>query len=108
MTLGGGRGDGRGTLEVARPVEVEWVGHRDLGPWNIVFDGTEVVDFIDWDAAPDPGYAGLALAGGARPGRTHADHRLHRRLVCGPFLDVGVREPTSSTCGHGAWGSWSS
>lgn len=37
--------------ELARPAEPEIVGHHDLAPWNIVFDGTQVVGVIDWDSA---------------------------------------------------------
>lgn len=33
------------------PVEVDCFGHNDLGPYNVVFDGSEVVAFIDWDLA---------------------------------------------------------
>jgi hypothetical protein len=33
--------------EVAAPVVIDCVGHHDLAPWNIVFDGTEVVGLID-------------------------------------------------------------
>lgn len=39
-------------LETCRPVrDVAIIGHGDLAPWNMVFDGTEVVGIIDWDAA---------------------------------------------------------
>jgi hypothetical protein len=37
--------------EVAVPVQIDCVGHHDLAPWNIVFDGGEVVGIIDWDFA---------------------------------------------------------
>ncbi len=36
-------------LEVAAPVEVDCIGHHDLAPWNLVFDGSEVTGIIDWD-----------------------------------------------------------
>ncbi|MET7277587.1 aminoglycoside phosphotransferase family protein [Kribbella sp. NPDC005582] len=36
-------------LEVAAPVRVDCIGHHDLAPWNLVFEGTEVVGIIDWD-----------------------------------------------------------
>lgn len=39
------------THEVAMPVRVDCIGHRDLAPWNIVFDGASVVGIIDWDFA---------------------------------------------------------
>lgn len=38
-------------LEVTAPLRIDCVGHRDLAPWNIVFDGTDVVGIIDWDSA---------------------------------------------------------
>lgn len=31
--------------------EIDCIGHHDLAAWNIVFDGTDVVGIIDWDAA---------------------------------------------------------
>jgi aminoglycoside phosphotransferase (APT) family kinase protein len=37
--------------EVAAPVRVDCIGHHDLGPWNMTFDGTEVTGIIDWDFA---------------------------------------------------------
>jgi hypothetical protein len=36
-------------LEVAAPVRIDCIGHHDLAPWNLVFDGREVVGIIDWD-----------------------------------------------------------
>lgn len=33
------------------PTAPDCVGHRDLAPWNIVFDGPRVVGIIDWDFA---------------------------------------------------------
>jgi|ERR1017187_7233976 hypothetical protein len=39
-------------LEACRPVqEVDIIGHGDLGPWNIIFNGTEAAGIIDWDTA---------------------------------------------------------
>lgn len=43
--------DGWAAPEVAVPVAVDCVGHRDLAPWNLVFDGSRVVGIIDWDFA---------------------------------------------------------
>lgn len=43
--------DGWAAPEVAMPVAVDCVGHRDLAPWNLVFDGSRVVGIIDWDFA---------------------------------------------------------
>lgn len=37
--------------ESSAPVTVDCIGHRDLGPWNFIFDGTDVVGIIDWDFA---------------------------------------------------------
>ncbi|WP_460527046.1 phosphotransferase [Flindersiella endophytica] len=37
--------------ELARPAAPDIIGHHDLAPWNIVFDGAEVVGIIDWDSA---------------------------------------------------------
>lgn len=37
--------------EVALPVAADCIGHRDLGPWNFIFAGTDVVGIIDWDFA---------------------------------------------------------
>ncbi|MDN3241228.1 phosphotransferase [Glycomyces tritici] len=48
-----GRGDfAWHPLETCRPVrDASIIGHGDLAPWNIVFEGTEVKGIIDWDAA---------------------------------------------------------
>lgn len=43
--------DGWHTHEIALPVDVDCIGHRDLGPWNFIFRGTGVVGIIDWDFA---------------------------------------------------------
>jgi phosphotransferase family enzyme len=37
--------------EVCVPVRIDCIGHHDLAPWNIVFDGCEVTGIIDWDFA---------------------------------------------------------
>lgn len=37
--------------DVAVPADIDCIGHLDLAPWNIVFDGTEVAGIIDWDFA---------------------------------------------------------
>jgi Phosphotransferase enzyme family len=42
---------GWGGYEIARPATIDCVGHYDLAPWNIVFDGTNVKAIIDWDSA---------------------------------------------------------
>jgi hypothetical protein len=36
--------------EVAVPARIDCIGHHDLAPWNIVFDGSRVVGIIDWDS----------------------------------------------------------
>lgn len=33
------------------PVEIDCIGHNDLGPYNVVYDGTTVAAIIDWDFA---------------------------------------------------------
>jgi len=49
------------TLAVPDPAEL--IGHRDLGSWNILFDGPEVVGIIDWDlAGPTTRAFDLAIA----------------------------------------------
>ena len=40
-----------GGYEVAVPAQIDCIGHHDLAPWNIVFDGTRVIGIIDWDGA---------------------------------------------------------
>lgn len=40
-----------GGYEVAVPARTDCIGHNDLAPWNIVFDGTRVAGLIDWDTA---------------------------------------------------------
>ncbi len=39
------------SYEIAGPPVVDCIGHNDLAPWNILFDGTEVRGIIDWDTA---------------------------------------------------------
>ncbi|WP_026257670.1 phosphotransferase enzyme family protein [Actinopolymorpha alba] len=36
--------------EAAVPARINCIGHHDLAPWNIVFDGSQVVGIIDWDS----------------------------------------------------------
>ncbi len=43
--------NGWGGYEVSVPAVVDCIGHHDLAPWNIVFDGEAVVGIIDWDSA---------------------------------------------------------
>jgi len=46
-----------------RPGPPELIGHRDLGSWNILFDGPDVVGIIDWDlAGPTTRAFDLAIA----------------------------------------------
>ncbi|NYH88612.1 phosphotransferase [Actinopolymorpha rutila] len=35
--------------DVAMPTRIDCIGHHDLAPWNIVFDGSRVVGILDWD-----------------------------------------------------------
>lgn len=52
-----------GGHDYAGPVEPDCVGHLDLAPWNIVFDGSRVTGIIDWDfAAPSSRGWDLAYA----------------------------------------------
>lgn len=45
------------------PTRVDLVGHRDLGPYNMIFDGTQLVGIIDWDVCGPTTYEwDLALA----------------------------------------------
>jgi hypothetical protein len=37
--------------EIAGPNTIDCIGHNDLAPWNMVFDGTDVRGIIDWDTA---------------------------------------------------------
>lgn len=37
--------------EVTLPVKVDCIGHGDLAPWNLVFDGDQVTGIIDFDFA---------------------------------------------------------
>lgn len=35
----------------AVPAQIDCIGHNDLGPYNVIFAGTEVAGIIDWDFA---------------------------------------------------------
>jgi hypothetical protein len=49
--------------DYAGPVEPDCIGHLDLAPWNITFDGERVTGLIDWDfAAPTSRAWDLAYA----------------------------------------------
>jgi aminoglycoside phosphotransferase (APT) family kinase protein len=37
--------------EVALPAEIDCIGHADLAPWNLIFDGDQVIGIIDFDFA---------------------------------------------------------
>lgn len=39
------------TYDAAVPDEIDCIGHHDLTPWNVVFEGTQVRGIIDWDSA---------------------------------------------------------
>jgi Ser/Thr protein kinase RdoA (MazF antagonist) len=48
---------------VGAPRDGELICHNDLGPWNVIFDGTRPVGLIDWDfAAPAPRIWDVAYA----------------------------------------------
>jgi len=50
-------------MDVAVPVDVDCIGHHDLSPWNMIFQGREVVGIIDWDTiAPSNRAWDLAFA----------------------------------------------
>jgi hypothetical protein len=36
---------------LAMPLDLDCIGHHDLGPWNFVFQGKTVAGIIDWDFA---------------------------------------------------------
>lgn len=40
-----------GEQSTVKPRVIDCIGHHDLAPWNMVFDGTDVVGIIDWDTA---------------------------------------------------------
>jgi hypothetical protein len=40
-----------GCQEVSVPAEIDCIGHGDLAPWNLLFDGDQVVGIIDFDFA---------------------------------------------------------
>jgi aminoglycoside phosphotransferase (APT) family kinase protein len=42
---------GRWRYRAAIPAEIDCIGHNDLGPYNVVYDGTGVAAIIDWDFA---------------------------------------------------------
>lgn len=49
--------------DYAGPVAPDCIGHLDLAPWNLTFDGAEVTGLIDWDfAAPTSRAWDLAYA----------------------------------------------
>ena len=49
--------------DYAGPVQPDCIGHLDLAPWNIAFDGERVTGIIDWDfAAPTSRAWDLAYA----------------------------------------------
>jgi hypothetical protein len=63
---------------VALPTAIDCIGHNDLGPYNVVYDGTDVAAIIDWDfAAPssrawDVAYAAHRFAPLSMPVTTRA------------------------------------
>jgi Phosphotransferase enzyme family len=54
---------GRWQSRAVLPTEIDCIGHNDLGPYNVVYDGTDVAAIIDWDfAAPSSRAWDLAYA----------------------------------------------
>lgn len=39
------------TYDVVVPAKIDCIGHNDLAPWNIIFNGSTVKGIIDWDSA---------------------------------------------------------
>lgn len=37
--------------ETCVPARIDCIGHHDLAPWNLLFDGARVTGIIDWDVA---------------------------------------------------------
>ena len=44
-------GEIRDSHDVCVPDRIDCIGHGDLAPWNIVFNGADVAGIIDWDCA---------------------------------------------------------
>jgi aminoglycoside phosphotransferase (APT) family kinase protein len=42
---------GNWQYRTAIPAHIDCIGHNDLGPYNVVFDGTRLAGIIDWDFA---------------------------------------------------------
>lgn len=69
---------GRWQSRAVVPTEIDCIGHNDLGPYNVVYDGTDVGAIIDWDfAAPssrawDLAYAAHRFAPLSTPATTNA------------------------------------
>ncbi|MEV6491237.1 phosphotransferase [Actinoplanes sp. NPDC051633] len=90
-------------LDISVPVEIDCIGHGDLAPWNIVFAGTSVAGFIDWDAAGpssrawDLAYAAFQFVPMHRPHPVRGledwgwpnvpDRRRRLRLLCEAYGD---------------------
>lgn len=35
--------------DMVRPTRIDCIGHNDLAPWNVVFEGSTVTRIVDWD-----------------------------------------------------------
>jgi len=81
----------------------EVVGHGDLGPHNLVFDGDAAVGIIDWDASVAPGsrlvdlgHAVWCCADVAEPAVPVAEQARKLRRMCDAYgwaeVDLVVRE----------------
>jgi aminoglycoside phosphotransferase (APT) family kinase protein len=42
---------GNWQYRTAIPAEVDCIGHNDLGPYNVIYDGADIAAIIDWDFA---------------------------------------------------------
>jgi hypothetical protein len=42
---------GNWQYRTAIPADVDCIGHNDLGPYNVIYNGTDVAAIIDWDFA---------------------------------------------------------
>jgi phosphotransferase family enzyme len=42
---------GNWQYRTAIPARIDCIGHNDLGPYNVIYDGTRVAGVIDWDFA---------------------------------------------------------
>ena len=71
---------GNWQYRTAIPAEVDCIGHNDLGPYNVIYEGADAAAIIDWDfAGPSSRGLGSVLC------------RAPLRPAVGAPLDPGVR-----------------